>query len=94
MKSIMPFDTVGKCYTCGASCHTETHHVFQGANRKESDNGLTVQLCRVCHARAHQQPEPFEQKHHLKSRAQAVAMDRFDWDIDEWRKHFRKDYRE
>lgn len=92
-KSIMPFNGANRCYTCQAICKTDEHHIFQGANRQASDKyGLTVELCRICHSRAHEYPEAFEDWKHLKQRAQQVAMSHYGWDIDEWRLHFRKDY--
>ena len=92
MKSIMPFDVIGRCYICKANCHTDTHHIFQGSNRQASDKyGLTIQVCRVCHRRIHQTPKPFE---YLKSEAQIRAMEKYKLTIEEWRKLFRKDYRE
>lgn len=54
MKSIMDTED-GKCYLCGRITGTETHHIFSGtANRKLSDaDGLTVELCHLCHYRVH-----------------------------------------
>lgn len=93
-KSIMPFNRKGHCYTCGANCKTDVHHVFQGSNRSAATKyGLLVDLCRVCHERAHRHPKEFEETHHLKTRAQCVAMNHYHWDISTWRELFRKDYR-
>lgn len=40
----------GKCWLCGTYGPTETHHIFEGPNRKWSDKyGLTVELCMWCH---------------------------------------------
>ncbi len=48
MKSIMQEDE--RCYLCRRAIGTETHHVFPGKNRKNSDkDGLTVRLCHECH---------------------------------------------
>ena len=94
MKNIMPFNVYGRCYICKAECHTDEHHIFEGANRSASDRyGLTVYLCRVCHRRAHEQPELFENKYKLKRRAQLSAMSKYGWSVDEFRTYFRKDYR-
>jgi hypothetical protein len=94
-KSIMPFNVKNRCYICKANCVTDTHHVFQGSNRQKADDlGLTVELCRVCHKRAHEHPQEFEQRYHLKSNAQYRAMLKHNLSIDEWRAMFRKDYRE
>ena len=91
-KSIMP-QINGQCYVCKAYCHTDEHHIFQGANRKAADDyGLTVQLCRVCHRRAHEHPEAFEEFTHLKRDAQKIAMEYYGWTVDDFRERFRKDY--
>lgn len=38
------------CYLCGSVHALERHHIFGGANRKNSDKyGLTVWLCHWCH---------------------------------------------
>lgn len=93
-KSIMPFNAKGRCYICKANCETDTHHIFQGSNRAKCDEmGLTIEICRVCHKRAHEHPKEFEQKYHLKSAAQTIAMLKFNITIEEWRTMFRKDYR-
>lgn len=53
MKSIMNTEK-GRCYLCGRITGTETHHIFGGSNRKISDaDGLTVELCHLCHYRCH-----------------------------------------
>lgn len=94
-KSIMPFNIKGRCYICKANCSTETHHIFQGSNRQACDDlGLTVEICRICHERAHKYPKEFEQKYHLKSNAQKIAMITRGLSIDQWRELFRKDYRD
>ena len=93
-KSVLPFNVKGRCYICHAQCETDEHHIFEGANRKASDKyGLTVYLCRVCHRRAHDFPKEFEEKYHLKRMTQTAAMVRYGWDIKQWRRLFRKDYR-
>lgn len=53
MQSIMETEN-GRCYLCGRITGTETHHIFGGANRKISDaDGMTVELCHLCHYRCH-----------------------------------------
>lgn len=53
MQTIMETEN-GRCYLCGRITGTETHHIFGGANRKISDaDGLTVELCHLCHYRCH-----------------------------------------
>ena len=53
MKSIMDTEE-GVCYLCGRITNTETHHCMGGANRRVCDeDGLTVELCHLCHYRCH-----------------------------------------
>lgn len=89
-KSIMPFNIKGRCYICKADCPTETHHIFQGSNRKASeDMGLTIECCRICHTRIHRYPKHFD---NLKSNAQRIAMEKNRLTLEEWRELFRKNY--
>ena len=82
-----------RCYICGRYTATDTHHVFQGSNRESSDKyGLTVRLCRECHAYIHEHPQS-DVAISLKDRAQRTAMDYYGWSLDEWRSKFGKDYR-
>lgn len=38
------------CYLCGSTHNLEIHHIFAGANRKNSTKyGLVVTLCDMCH---------------------------------------------
>lgn len=82
-----------RCFICGKYTATDTHHVFQGSNRAASDRyGLTVRLCRKCHAYIHENPQS-ETAVKLKDHAQREAMERYGWSLDEWRERFGKDYR-
>lgn len=48
-KSVMT-DNYEQCFLCGKYGPLEWHHVFGGANRKNSDRfGLVVPLCHACH---------------------------------------------
>lgn len=51
MKSIMVTeDEQDRCYICGSYRWIEMHHIFGGANRKNSERyGLIVPLCHYCH---------------------------------------------
>lgn len=90
--SILPTQK-GVCYVCGARCQTDVHHVFGGANRNDSTKyGLLVDLCRVCHRRAHEHPIEFEKKYKLKAQAQETAMIFYGWTIADFRRRFRKNY--
>ena len=53
MQSIMDTE-YGVCYLCGRMTNTQTHHIFGGFNRKLADaDGMTVELCPLCHHRCH-----------------------------------------
>ena len=40
----------GVCYICGKYCLTHKHHIYGGANRRNSEAlGLYVHLCPDCH---------------------------------------------
>lgn len=59
MKSIL--QTEKKCYLCGRTSALEKHHIFGGANRKNSEKyGLWVWLDHWCHN------EPPAGAHHNK----------------------------
>lgn len=48
-RSVMTSE-LDRCYICGARSWIEIHHVFGGANRKNSERyGLVVPLCHYCH---------------------------------------------
>ena len=82
-----------KCFICGKCNASDTHHIFQGSNREASDRyGLTVRLCRDCHAYIHEHPQS-ETAVRLKDHAQRAAMDRYVWTLEEWLEKFGKDYR-
>jgi len=50
MDSIIKDDEEYKCYICGSYRMIECHHIFGGANRKNSEKfGLKVHLCKFCH---------------------------------------------
>ena len=79
------------CYLCHAFGATEEHHVFNNnPNRKLSDKyGLTVYLCPACHREAHAN---YKVRVELKRYAQATAMERYEWTIDDFRRIFGKNY--
>lgn len=61
MKSIITDDK--HCFLCGSAQWIEIHHIFGGANRKNSTKyGLVVPLCHYCHN------EPPNGVHHNKER--------------------------
>lgn len=67
-------EDLDRCFLCQSRRWIEIHHVFGGANRKNSDKyGLVVPLCHYCHN------EPKTGVHHnekkrlkLQARAQRV----------------------
>ena len=73
----------------------DCHHVFGGANRKNSEKyGLKVYLHhRKCHIfgknSVHQNNEL---NNKLKAIAQRKAMEYYDWDVDTFRSIFGKNY--
>lgn len=91
-ESILP-TAKGICFVCKAVYPTQEHHIFQGANRSAADRfGLWVNLCPVCHRRAHEHPKEFEKKYHLKQIAQLAAMREYKWTTEQFRELFRKSY--
>lgn len=41
---------LNNCFLCGKGGNLEKHHIFGGANRKNSEKyGLVVKLCHNCH---------------------------------------------
>lgn len=48
-RSVMT-EKMNRCFLCDSRQWIEIHHVFGGANRKNSDKyGLVVPLCHYCH---------------------------------------------
>lgn len=92
-KSILQTDKQS-CFLCGGHNWLEEHHVFGGANRKNSEKyGLKVHLCHWCHN------EPPNGVHHnsenrqtLQSMVQEKAMQHYGWTEDDFRHIFGKNY--
>ena len=89
-----------RCWLCGrngAADPLDRHHLFEGAYRKKSEKyGLVVYLC---HNRCHIFGE--EAAHNsaatmlaLHQYGQRIAMQRFGWTIDDFRREFGKNYLE
>lgn len=92
------YQMTGYCWLCGrngANDPLDVHHIFGGALRSKSEQyGLTVLLChKRCHIfgpdAAHSSAET---QRALKKFGQRFAMDRYGWDIDDWRAEFGKNY--
>lgn len=48
-------DYLEQCYICKQYNYCETHHIFNGSNRKKSEEyGATIKICRICHIKIHQ----------------------------------------
>lgn len=94
-KSIMPFDTPGRCYLCGRVCPTEEHHIFEGSGRRKLSElyGLKCYLDHWCH---NEPPNGVhfnkEKDRMLKAAAQSRAMYVYGWSEEDFRKIFRKSY--
>ena len=89
MRSIMQTEAQQDyCYICG-SIATDLHHCWHGtANRKLADrDGLTVMLCRKCHAYLHDKGM-FDKE--LQKAAQKRWMEYFDKSEDDFRKRYGK----
>lgn len=93
-ESIIQGDLKGRCYLCGRQGITERHHIIFGPFRQKSEKyGLVVHLCHWCHNEppngAHHSRET---NMHLKRIAQRAAMEKYDWDINQFREIFGKNY--
>lgn len=82
-------DSDGKCYICGG-IPTDVHHCMHGtANRRIAEQyGLTVHLCRHCHALVHEGMVGYDEM--LKQDAQR-DFER-SHSRDEWMRLFGKNY--
>lgn len=85
-----------KCYLCEATDQPlDCHHVYAGSNRKKSEQyGLTVYLCHDrCHIfgvnAVHMNREV---DLYLKDKVQRIAMEHYNWTLEDWRKLFGKNY--
>lgn len=91
-------DLPKKCWLCGGNGNgdpLELHHCFGASNRKKSDQlGLFVYLCgNSCHRNgpeaAHSNADTMRKLHQY---GQQLAMERFGWDVDDFRREFGKNY--
>ncbi len=93
-KSILVNPDAKQCYFCGSWNDPEWHHVMHGtANRKIADKwGLTVWLCRSCHAALHDSPDIVwrNKDRFLKE----ISQERFEekYGHDKWMELFGKNY--
>ena len=95
MKSIIQDGEYRVCYLTGRSDHLEEHHVFDGnPGRKLSEKyGLKVWLTAEVHNGSkdsvHQNREMADK---LKAEIQQIAMEHYDWTVEEFRLIFGKSY--
>lgn len=92
MKSIIQDEKV--CYLTGRCDHLEEHHVFGGMNRKNSEKyGLKIWLTADKHKfkkdSVHMNRELADQ---IKAEVQMIAMEHYDWSVEEFRLIFGKSY--
>lgn len=91
MKSIIPDGEYPVCFISGRSDNLQSHHVFNGiAERKLSEKyGLKVWLNREIHDELHKNRE---MRLKLKADMQKIAMEHYDWTVEEFRLLFGKSY--
>ena len=83
-----------ECLICGRPDWIERHHLFQGSNRKLSEQyGLVADLCHYCHNEppdgAHHNAEVMENLHCY---GQALFMLKYRANKDDFRKLFGANY--
>lgn len=94
MKSIIQQGDYPVCYISGRSDHLEEHHVFGGINRKNSEKyGLKIYLTADKHKfkkdSIHMNRELSDR---VKAEVQLIAMEHYDWTVEEFRLIFGKSY--
>lgn len=79
----------GYCFFCG-NPETVRHEIFQGKNRSNSKKyGLWLTVCPACHRMIH---EDSAVSNNLKQLAQEIAMASYNWETEDFRKVFGKNY--
>ena len=83
----------GRCDLCGKWDYLDRHHIFegQGLRRQSEKYGCVTNVCRRCHNDIHHHPLD---NIWLKRESQLEAMQRLNWTIDDWHRHFGKSYLE
>ena len=78
------------CVLCGTKHGLHTHHIYPGAFRNASEKyGLTIRLCWQCHTMTHNKPELMK---YWQEKYQRLAMEHYNWSIDEWIDHIGKNF--
>ena len=82
----------GICFICLKHTDTARHEIFFGlANRTKSKNyGAWVNLCPKCHDRVHEKDCLYN--YDLKRIGQYYVMEHYDWNINDFRERFGKNY--
>ena len=91
MKSIIQNERV--CYITGRGDHHEEHHVWGGANRKNSEKyGLKIYLTAEMHRGKDGIHQNRELSDRVKAEVQQLAMEHYGWDVVDFRLIFGKSY--
>lgn len=91
-------DNEEACYLCGSHGlygKLERHEIFFGSGYREKSkrHGLWANLCCQCHRTGPQAVHSSgERDRALKAQAQARAMTVYNWDIDQFRAEYGKNY--
>lgn len=94
----MKYTAERRCWLCGRNGTQDAldkHHIFGGSFRDKSEKlGLVVDLCHHdCHIfgqnAVHRNKERMRRLHEY---GQRMAMERFGWDVDDFRREFGKNY--
>lgn len=95
-KSIIQTDR-DYCFICGRNARAEywgldEHHCFFGASRSKSEQyGLKVYICHDrCHLNGVHKNAELDRE--LKAKAQAIAMEYYGWDTNQFIEIFGKNY--
>ena len=90
MPDPMPEVQYRGCYVCGIGGDLARHEVFPGTYRTNSKRyGLWINLCPRCHEAVHKHQDDHTA---LKKVAQKVAMNYYNWTVDDFRKRFGKNW--
>lgn len=82
------------CAMCGSTNNIEQHHIFGGGLRQKSEKfGLVIDLCHRCHNQppngVHFNKETMLKVHQY---GQRLAMQRYGWTVEDFRREFYKNY--
>lgn len=91
MRSIIQDEKI--CYITGRGDSLEEHHVYGGYNRRLSEQyGLKVYLIRELHRGPNGAHCNHELDLKIKEEVQKIAMEYYNWDIEDFRRKFGKSY--